>query len=62
MTTPEQRRQDEEALESGEAYQDAEGRRTADPDTAAAHADSEADRNAEQLSRGEVGPGIPESQ
>jgi hypothetical protein len=28
--------------------------------TGAAHADSEADRNAERLRRGEVGPGIPE--
>lgn len=60
MTTPEQRRQDEEALERGEEYQDAEGRRTADPDAGAAHADSEADRNAEHLAHGEVGPGIPE--
>ena len=41
-------------------YQDAEGRRTTDPETAAEHADSEADRNAEHLQRGEVGPGIPE--
>jgi hypothetical protein len=61
--TPEQsgrRRQQEEALESCEVYQDAEGRRTTDPATAAAHADSEADRNAEHLNRGEVGPGIPD--
>ncbi|MEU4480583.1 ribonuclease [Micromonospora sp. NPDC023966] len=60
MTTPEQRRQQEEALESGEAYQDAEGRLTKDPGAGAAHADSEADRNAEHLRRGEVGPGVPE--
>ncbi|WP_328418041.1 ribonuclease [Micromonospora sp. NBC_00389] len=61
MTTPEQsRRQQEDALESGEVYQDAEGRRTRDPGAGAAHANSEADRNAEQLRRGEVGPGIPE--
>jgi hypothetical protein len=59
--TPEQsRRQQEESLESGEVYQDADGRRTTDPNTAAARADSEADRNAEHLERGEVGPGIPE--
>ncbi|WP_446217308.1 ribonuclease [Micromonospora sp. IBHARD004] len=60
MTTPESRRQEEQALESGEVYQDAEGRRTTDPGTAAAHAHSEADRNAEHLKRGEVGPGAPE--
>ncbi|MGC1212258.1 MAG: ribonuclease [Micromonospora sp.] len=60
MTTPEQRQQQEEALETGEVYQDAEGRRTTDPASAAEHADSEADRNAEHLERGEVGPGIPE--
>jgi hypothetical protein len=61
--TPEQsrqRRQQEEALESGEVYQDVEGRRTTDPATGAAHADSEADRNAEHLKRGDIGPGIPE--
>jgi hypothetical protein len=61
--TPEQsgqRRQQEEALESGGLYQDAEGRRTTDPTTAAEHADSEAERNAEHLERGETGPGIPE--
>ena len=55
-----QRRQREEALEGGDAFQDAEGRRTTDPGTAAEHADSEADRNAEHLEQGEVGPGIPE--
>lgn len=60
VTTPESRQKQEQALESGELYQDAEGRRTADPSTGAAHADSEADRNAEHLERGEVGPGIPE--
>ncbi|MGN9777509.1 hypothetical protein ACTMS0_17335 [Micromonospora sp. H33] len=60
MTKPESRRQEEQALESGELYQDAEGRRTTDPGTGAAHADSEADRNVEHLERGEVGPGIPE--
>ncbi|MGS2619004.1 ribonuclease [Micromonospora sp. LZ34] len=60
MTTPEQSRQQEDALESGEVYQDAEGRRTTDPRIGAAHADSEADRNAEHLRRGEVGPGVPE--
>ena len=62
-TTPEQsgqRRQQEEALENGGLYQDAEGRRTTDPTTAAEHADSEAERNAEHLGRGETGPGIPE--
>jgi len=61
--TPEpsgQRRQHEEALETGEVYQDAEGRRTTDADTGAEHADSEAERNAEHLERGEIGPGIPE--
>ena len=66
-TTPEptfeqsrQRRQREEALEGGEAFQDAEGRLTTDPETASEHADSEADRNAEHLEQGEVGPGIPQ--
>ena len=49
-----------QALESGGVYQDAEGRRTTDPDTAAEHADSEAERNAEHLEHGEIGPGIPE--
>ena len=61
--TPEQsgqQRQQEEALERGGLYQDAEGRRTADPDAAVEHADSEAERNAEHLERGEVGPGIRE--
>lgn len=53
-------RQHEEALESGEVYQDAEGRRTTDADIGAEHADSEAERNAEHLGRGETGPGIPE--
>ncbi|WP_410813811.1 ribonuclease [Micromonospora sp. 067-2] len=61
MTTPEQSRQQQErALERGEVYQDAEGHSTADPGAGAEHADSEADRNAEQLRQGEVGPGIPE--
>jgi hypothetical protein len=61
VTTPKQSgRQQEEALESGDVFQDAEGRRTTDPGTAAEHADSEADRNAEHLKRGEVGPRIPE--
>ncbi|NJP34522.1 ribonuclease [Micromonospora thermarum] len=61
MTTPEQRHsQQEQALERGEVYEDAEGRRTTDPGAGAAHADSEADRNAEHLQRGEVGPGVPE--
>jgi len=41
-------------------YQDAEGRRTTEADTGAEHADSEAERNAEHLERGEIGPGIPE--
>ncbi|MFC0506562.1 ribonuclease [Micromonospora costi] len=59
MTTPEQSQQ-EQALERGEVFQDAEGRRTRDPGEGAAHANSEADRNAEHLRRGEVGPGIPE--
>jgi hypothetical protein len=62
-TTPEQsgqRRQQDEALESGGLYQDAEGRRTADPTAAAEHADTEAERNTEHLERGETGPGIPE--
>jgi hypothetical protein len=59
--TPDQsRRQQEEAFESGEVYQDAEGRRTTDPGKAAEHAESEADRNAEHLRRGEIGPGVPE--
>jgi hypothetical protein len=53
-------RREEDQLETGEVYQDAEGRRTANPRTAAEHADSEADRTAEHLERGEVGPGIPE--
>ncbi|MFC3502795.1 ribonuclease [Micromonospora krabiensis] len=60
MTNPEQNGQQERALETGELYQDAEGRRTGDPRAGAAHADSEADRNAEHLARGEVGPGVPE--
>ncbi|HET6530781.1 MAG TPA: ribonuclease [Actinoplanes sp.] len=54
-----QRRDQEEALDSGAVFQDAEGRRTTNPQVAAEHADSEADRNAEHLERGEVGPGIP---
>jgi hypothetical protein len=61
--TPEQsgqRRQQEEALENGGLYQDAEGCQTTDLTTAAEHADSEAKRNAEHLERGETGPGIPE--
>ncbi|MGC4892346.1 ribonuclease [Micromonospora sp. DT31] len=61
MTDPEQfRRQQESALESGQVFQDAEGRRTADPAAGEANAGSEADRNAEHLARGEVGPGVPE--
>jgi hypothetical protein len=52
--------QQENALESGEVYQDAEGRQTTDPDTAAQHADSEAERNLKHLERGEIGPGVPE--
>jgi hypothetical protein len=52
--------QQEQALERGEVHQDAEGRLTADPEAGAEHADSEADRNAEHLGRGETGPGIPE--
>ncbi|WP_338106373.1 ribonuclease [Micromonospora terminaliae] len=60
VTTPEQSRQQEDALETGAVYQDAEGRRTRDAGAGAANADSEADRNAEHLRRGEVGPGIPE--
>lgn len=59
MTTPEQSQQ-ERALETGEVYQDAEGRRTTDPGAGAANADSEADRNEEHLRRGEVGPRVPE--
>ncbi|MEV6371309.1 ribonuclease [Micromonospora sp. WP24] len=61
MTTPEKsrRQQEEEALERGEVYQDVEGRRTEDPGAGAANADSEAERNAEHLRRGEVGPGAP---
>jgi hypothetical protein len=55
-----QRRDQEEALDSGAVFQDAEGRRTTDPGTAAEHAESEADRNAEHLQRGETGPGIPD--
>ena len=62
MTTPEQggRRPSEEALESGQVFQDAQGRQTTDPGTAIEHADSEADSNEERLERGEVGPGIPQ--
>ncbi|MEW2383997.1 ribonuclease [Micromonospora sp. NPDC047707] len=61
MTAPGQSHsQQEQALERGEVYEDAEGRRTVDPAAGAAHADSEADRNAEHLQRGEVGPGVPE--
>ncbi|MEU5872725.1 ribonuclease [Glycomyces sp. NPDC047369] len=59
MTTPEQSQQ-ERALETGAVYQDAEGRRTTDPGAGATHADDEADRNAELLRRGEVGPRVPE--
>jgi hypothetical protein len=47
-------------LETGEVFQDAQGRRTTDPGTAIDHADSEAERNEQGLERGEVGPGIPE--
>jgi hypothetical protein len=50
----------EDALETGPAQQDAEGRRTRDSKEAVEHADSEAERNAEHLQRGEVGPGVPE--
>jgi hypothetical protein len=50
----------EDALETGAVQQDAEGHRTKDPREAAEHADSEAERNAEHLERGEVGPGVPE--
>ncbi|MET8832987.1 ribonuclease [Micromonospora sp. NPDC004540] len=61
MTNPEQsRRQQEDALERGEEYQDAEGRRTRDPAAGVDNAASEADRNVEHLRRGEVGPGVPE--
>ncbi|TDC29071.1 ribonuclease [Micromonospora sp. 15K316] len=61
MSTPEKsrRQQEDEALERGEAYQDVEGRRTEDPGAGAAHARGEADRNAEHLRHGEVGPGAP---
>lgn len=61
--TPEMSRQleqQEDALETGAVYQDAEGRRTTDPGEGAKHADSEAERSTEHLERGEVGPGIPE--
>lgn len=63
MTTPEhsRRQQEDDALERGEVYQDVEGNRTADPHAGAANAHSDADRNAEHLSRGEVGPGVPEA-
>jgi hypothetical protein len=58
--TPEQERgQGEDAFESGQVFQDAEGRQTTDPSTAMENADSEAERNEESLKRGEVGPGIP---
>ncbi|MFF4890548.1 ribonuclease [Micromonospora chersina] len=61
MTDPERsRRQQEQALERGEVYQDVEGRRTEDPAAGAANAHSEADRNVAHLRRGEVGPGVPE--
>jgi hypothetical protein len=52
--------ENEDELERGQVYQDAEGRRTTDPETAAEHADDEAERNLEHLERGETGPGIPE--
>jgi hypothetical protein len=60
--TPEQSWQprQEDALETGAAQQDAEGRRTRDPVEAVEHAESEAERNTEHLERGEVGPGVPE--
>jgi hypothetical protein len=61
--TPEQPRQlkaEEEAFEGGAVFEDAEGRRTTDPATAAEHADSEAERTEAALKRGEVGPGVPE--
>ncbi|MEW2441097.1 ribonuclease [Micromonospora marina] len=61
MTDPEQfQRQQEDALERGQVFQDAEGRRTRDPGAGAENAESEADRNAEHLAHGEVGPGLPE--
>jgi hypothetical protein len=60
--TPEQgqeRHRPEDALESGQVFQDAEGHQTTDPSSAMENADSEAERNEEGLKRGEVGPGIP---
>ncbi|MET7468122.1 ribonuclease [Micromonospora sp. NPDC005222] len=61
MTDPERfQRQQEGALERGQVFQDSEGRRTRDPGAGAENAESEADRNAEHLARGEVGPGLPE--
>jgi hypothetical protein len=62
-TTPgqgQERHQREDALESGQVFQDAEGHQTTDPSTAVDNADSEAERNEEALKRGEVGPRIPE--
>jgi hypothetical protein len=56
---PSQQPRQEDALETGAVQQDAEGRRTSDPGKAVEHADSEAERNAEHLDRGEVGPGVP---
>ena len=61
MTDPEQfQRLQEGALERGQVFQDAEGRRTRDPGAGAENAESEADRNAEHLACGVVGPGVPE--
>jgi hypothetical protein len=60
--TPEPRGQQrqEEALETGEVHQDAEGRRTTDDRAAAENADTEAERSSERLARGEVSPQVPE--
>ncbi len=61
-TTPEQgqeRHQREDALETGQVFQDAEGHQTTDPGTAMENADSEAERNEQGLKQGEIGPGIP---
>ncbi|GIF78153.1 ribonuclease [Asanoa siamensis] len=54
-STPEQ-----DARETGQIFEDAEGRRTTDPGKAVEHAQEEADRNEEHLKRGEVGPRVPE--
>ncbi|MEU1964590.1 hypothetical protein GA0070622_3006 [Micromonospora sediminicola] len=61
MTEPEQfGRQQEDPLETGRVFQDAEGRRTTDPAEGEANATRDADRNAAHLAHGEVGPGVPE--